>query len=243
MIDNKKVLALIPARGGSKGLPRKNIRILNGKPLVGWPIAAAKGSKYVDRVIVSTDDKEIARAAVEQGAEVPFLRPAELAADKAHRTDVIKHAIEFCRQQSQEYDYLVFLEPTSPLTESKDVDSALEMLNSKMEIADSIVGVAKAESAHPAFTVIVNKQGLMQPYSGQEFGEALRRQDITDAYFFEGTLYISKVDSFLEKEFYHKRTLAYIVPKWKSFEIDDIVDFVCIEAIMKNLDKIKEDSK
>lgn len=239
MINGKKVLALIPARGGSKGLPGKNIMILNNRPLVGWPIAAAKGSKYVDRVIVTTDDKQIAQIAAEQGADVPFLRPAELATDSSHRTGVIKHALDFCHSQGEDFEYLVFLEPTSPLTEAEDVDSALAKLVASRDIADSIVGVAKLESGHPLFNVLINDKGLIRPYSGRDFGESFRRQDIPDVYFFEGTLYISVVGVFLEKEFYHSRTLPYVVPKWKSLEVDDIVDFVCIEAIMKNLSKIK----
>ncbi len=240
MIDGKKIIAIIPARGGSKGLLRKNILILNKKPLIGWPIFTAKGSKYIDKVIVSTDDQEIKDIAIEQGAEVPFLRPKELATDKAHRSSVILHAIRFFTQYGETYDYIVFLEPTSPLTETEDIDSALEMLVSKREIADSIVGVSKVEATHPAFDVFIDEKGLIRPYIGQEFKTSLLRQDISDLYFFEGSLYISSVEGFLrENEFYHKRTLSYIVPKWKSLEIDDIVDFICIEAIMKNLDVIK----
>lgn len=240
MICGKKVFALIPARGGSKGLPGKNIMNLCGKPLLGWPVAAAKGSKYIDRVIVSTEDQHIADIAMMQGAEIPFLRPIELATDQAHRSLVIEHAIDFLKKSRNYFDYLVFLEPTSPLTESSDIDRALEILFSKREIADSIVGVSKVEATHPAFGVLITENELIKPYVGETFSRSLRRQDISELYYFEGTLYISDVEAFVrEKEFYHSKTLPYIVPRWKAYEIDELVDFVCIEAIMKNIDRIK----
>jgi CMP-N-acetylneuraminic acid synthetase len=243
MIENESVLALIPARGGSKGLPGKNILPLNGKPLVGWPTSVAKQSKYVDRVIVSTDDPKIAEIAIKQGAEVPFLRPDELASDTAMRSSVITHALDFLKRAGDAFSYLVFLEPTSPLTEVEDIDCALEVLHKNKNIADSIVGISKLESAHPVFDVYFQANGLIRPFLGKHF-DFSRRQDIPDVFFFEGSLYISSVEAFTrEGEFYHDRTMGYIVPKWKSFEIDDLTDFVCIEAIMNNLDMIKETSK
>ena len=240
MINNKKVLALIPARGGSKGLPRKNLLPLSGLPLVGWPIQAAKKSRYIDRVVVSTDDEEIAGKARELGAEVPFLRPAELASDTASSASVIEHAIIFLEAAGATFDYLVLLEPTSPLTEASDVDSAIERLEARRDAADSIVGVSRVEAAHPAFDVVVDDEGLIAPFATESFASAGRRQDISELYFFDGTLYISDVRAYLEKKsFYHSRTLPFIVPKWKAFEVDDLVDFICIEAIMNKINLIK----
>jgi len=151
MIDNRKIICIIPARGGSKGLSRKNIRSFCGKPLIAWPIAAALGSRYVDRVVVSTDDEEIAAVAHTYGADVPFLRPAELANDTASSFAVIEHTLNFLRERREQYDYLLLLEPTSPATESSDIDSAVETLAASRENADSIVGVAKLEGLHPVF--------------------------------------------------------------------------------------------
>jgi N-acylneuraminate cytidylyltransferase/CMP-N,N'-diacetyllegionaminic acid synthase len=241
VIDNKKVLVLIPARGGSKGLPRKNIRDLCGKPLIGWPIEAARNSIYVDKIIVSTEDGEIAEKAIALGAEVPFIRPIELASDTASSFDVIKHALTYLEKINDRYDYLVLLEATSPTTEASDIDKALEILVQSRNIADSIVGVAKLEGTHPSFNVHIDGSGLLKPFISADFVSVGRRQDLTDLYYFEGSVYISDVTALLEqKSFYHNRTLPYVVPKWKSFEIDDIVDFVCIESILNKMDLVKE---
>ena len=135
----------------------------------------------------------------------------------------------------------MLLEPTSPLTESTDIDRALETLDSKRDIADSIVGVCRVEAAHPLFDVRVNAVGLIEPYVPGAFARPIRRQELDSLYFFEGSLYISKVPVLLNKRgFLHERTLPYIVPRWKSIEIDEIVDFICVEAIMKNKDRIHE---
>lgn len=239
MINGETVLALIPARGGSKGLAGKNIKELHGKPLVGWPIEAAVQSKYVDRVIISTDDKKIAEIAKEQGAEVPFLRPTELAGDTATSISVIEHALQYCQSEGFSYRYLIYLEPTSPLTETEDVDKALELLISQRDIADAIVGISKVINAHPIFDVTVDEKGLIAPFITKSFSTP-RRQEINDLYFFDGSLYISDVNSLLlKKTFYHERTLGFITPKWKSLEIDDLVDFVCIEAIIRNRHRFK----
>lgn len=241
MINNKKVLAIVPARGGSKGLPRKNMLDLCGKPLVAWPITTSKESKYIDEIIVSTDDEEIAKIAEKYGASVPFMRPAELASDTATTFSVLEHAIGFLRNVGKNFDYIVLREPTSPLTEPSDIDNALETLDSKREIADSIVGVSKVEAAHPAFDVIIRKNGTIKPLMYPDFSHAVRRQDITDIYFFEGSLYISDTTVLLEKRsFYHDRTLPYIVPRYKSLEIDEQIDFIYAESILKNLDIIKK---
>jgi CMP-N,N'-diacetyllegionaminic acid synthase len=244
MINNKKILAIIPARSGSKGLPGKNVINLCGKPLLAWPILAAKKSRYVDEIIVSTDDEYIAEKAREVGAEVPFIRPAELASDTATSISVIEHAISFQGSRGQTYHYLILLEPTSPLTDNEDIDKALELLDSNRINADAIVGVSKLEQAHPLFTIVINEAGLIQPYCNEKFSSPARRQDISEHYFFDGSLYISDIAVLLKrKSFYHDRTLPYIVPKWKAFEVDDIIDLICIEAIMNRLSILKGNDK
>jgi CMP-N,N'-diacetyllegionaminic acid synthase len=230
MIGNKSVLALIPARGGSKGLPGKNLRPLLGKPLIGWSIEHGRASRYVDAVVVSTDDPAIAEAARGYGAELPFMRPAELASDTAASIDVIFHAVDTLLQLGRKYDLLVLLEPTSPLREPSDIDRALETLLGLPE-AKSIVGITKVESGHPSFLVRRNL-AFLEPYSQKEFG-AKRRQDIEELFFLEGTIYGSWIESLRTYgSFYHDRTIAHEVPKYKSFEVDDLVDFTVIEAIM-----------
>lgn len=237
MIDGKRVLAIVPARRGSKGLPLKNIRPLAGKPLLAWPIAAARASAHVDRVIISTDDQEFADIAVAHGADAPFLRPAELASDTAPSIGFILHALDTLAEAGEVYDYVVLLEPTSPLTEGSDVDAALEQLVAAD--ADAIVGVSRLEATHPAFAVRRAEDGSIAPYAAASFGELPRRQDIEPLFALDGTLYISTADALRrERGFCHARTLGYVSARHKAHEVDDLVDFICIEAIAANLDDI-----
>lgn len=236
MINNKKVLAVVAARGGSKGLPKKNIRMLGGKPLVAWPVQAAKNAPSVDRVIISTDDKTIAEVAVEAGAELPFMRPAELASDTASSMEVIRHAINTLADKGDKYDYILLLEPTSPLTDSDDIEKALAILDSARDRADSIVGISRVEAAHPEYDVNLGDDGIIKPFISQDFRSLKRRQDIQDLYFLDGSLYLSSVNSFLlHGSFYHERTLGFVVPRWKSFEVDDLLDWIIIESLIEKL--------
>ena len=229
-------MAVIPARGGSKGLPGKNIKSLCGKPLVAWSIDQAKNSKYIDKIIVSTDDKNIAKTAKEYGAEVPFLRPVELAEDTTPTIDVLMHLIKYFENKKEQYDYLLLLEPTSPLREVSDIDNSIKKLFEN-DNADSVVGVAEVESVHPSFLAKFDLEGFLVPYVGKF--ESKRRQDLEKLYFFEGSIYIAKISKLKEnKSFYTRRTLGYLMPKWKSYEIDDTIDFLIVEAIIKNKNKL-----
>ena len=240
MIEEKKVLAVIPARGGSKGLQNKNILPLVDKPLIAWSIEAAQKSRFIDQCIVSTDDVKISNIAKKYGCEVPFKRPAHLARDESTTFDVLKHSINFFKKQSIEFDYLVLVEPTSPLRSSTDIDNAILSLHNKRDIADSIVGVSKIEATHPAFSLRIKKNSLIKPYIGNSF-RVLRRQEIEELYFFEGSIYISDVKILLkEKTFYHEKTLPYIVPRWQSLEIDEMIDLMTAETILKNLNLIED---
>jgi len=232
MYKEKTFLGIIPARGGSKGLPNKNIKELCGKPLIAWSIEAGIKSKYLDEILVSTDSVEIAEISKELGVKAPFLRPEHLANDTAKSVDVIKHTIEFYKNIiKKEFDYVVLLEPTSPLRESKDIDKAIELLLESNAV--SIVGICKTEDQNPAFLVTKGDNGEIKGYENKNM-EVLRRQDIRDVFFFEGTIYISKTEELLKKKtFYHDKTIGYVVPKYKSLEIDDMDDFIMVEAIMK----------
>jgi len=232
MYKDKTFLAIIPARGGSKGLPGKNIKELCGKPLIAWSIEAGLKSKYLDEVVVSTDYQDIADIAKSYGASVPFLRPDFLASDTATSFDAVKHTIDYYKNElGKEFDYIVLLEPTSPLREVSDIDNAIKkLLDSK---ANSIVGISKTEDQNPAFLIEKDKNNFISGYENKDM-KVLRRQDIRDVYFFEGSVYVSKTDVLLNKKtFYHDKTIGYEVPKWKSLEIDDIYDFIMIETIMK----------
>jgi N-acylneuraminate cytidylyltransferase/CMP-N,N'-diacetyllegionaminic acid synthase len=234
MINGKTVIAIIPARGGSKGLPGKNIKPLCGMPLIAWSIKAGLGSKYIDEVIVTTDSEDIANIARQFGASVPFIRPAELASDTATSMDVIRHTLNFYDYKlDKKFDYTVLLEPTSPLREKDDIDKAIEQLLQNSQ-AKAIVGVCKTESQNPAFLVKKNVNNFLVGYENLDM-KILRRQDINEVYFFEGSVYVSDTATLLNKNsFYHENTLGFEFPKWKSLEIDDIDDFIMVEAMMIN---------
>jgi len=230
---NKRILGLIPARGGSRGLPRKNVLPLLGKPLVAWTIEQGLASEYLDKVIVSTEDQEIAGTATKYGAEVPFIRPEELSRGTTKTIDVLIHAIEFFRTQPVGFDYLMLLEPTSPLREKEDIDHCIETLI-RHPVAESIVSVTKLEGAHPEFTVVIDDKGFIRKADGSAGFKSLRRQELKDIYFFEGTIYLSGIEALTTKRtFYHETTLAYPVPRWKSLEVDEITDLICAEALLR----------
>lgn len=231
MYKHKKILAIVPARGGSKGIPKKNIKMLCGKPLIFWSINAGKRSKYIDKLIVSTDSLEIAEVAKQFHAEVPFIRTAELASDTASSIDVIINALDFLAARNEKFDYVLLLEPTSPLRTVEDIDLAIERLLSN-KIAKSIVSVAKTESSHPAFCVTIDKDGLAKPFLKKDI-KHVRRQELDEVYYLDGTLYFSEVDFLREKKtFYHDKTLIYVVERYKYLEVDEEMDLVCIEALM-----------
>lgn len=232
MINDKKVLVIVPARSGSKGLKNKNILQIEGKPLLGWPITAALKSKYVDEVVLSTDSEEYKKIGLDQGAKVPFLRPNEFSGDKVASIDVILHCIEWLEGQSKVFDILVLLEPTSPMTETIDIDKALEKLVSSPN-STSIVGVSKAECNHPTFAYTKDKKSLLRPFINQT-GQAVRRQELGDAFYLDGSLYISCIEALKkERTFYTENTIGFEFPKWKAFEIDDKVDFEIVKLLMK----------
>ncbi|WP_104743635.1 cytidylyltransferase domain-containing protein [Helicobacter cinaedi] len=243
MYQGHTFLAIIPARSGSKGLPDKNIKSLCGKPLLAWSVESALNSKYIDEVVVSTDSSVYADIAKSYGANVPFLRPESLSSDTTTTFDVLEHCIRFYSESlGKTYDYVVLLEPTSPLRiknspqSLSDIDRAIHTLlahkaksKSKAQ-AQSIVGISLTEGSNPAFLVRL-ENGFIRPYENMDF-RPLRRQEIKPVYFFEGSLYISSTKALLEhKGFYHHLTLGFEMPKWQSLEIDDIDDFAMVEAM------------
>lgn len=232
MINGKKVLALIPARGGSKGLPGKNIRNLYGKPLIVWTIDKAKRSKYLDMVLVTTDSPEVAEISKAAGAHAPFLRPAEFATDKASTYDAIHHALDFLKKhEDQTFDYVVLLEPTSPLREDDDIDRMLMQLISNSTEFDSIISVGEVDE-HPSIVKRLSGAHL-EPFC-PELPQTTRRQDNEPAYFPYGVAYIAKTDALLaENTFYTKRCTHFKIKQYQNYEIDDIYGFLCVEAIMK----------
>lgn len=234
MINNKKILGIITARKQSKGLKNKNLLKLNGYPLIYWPIKAFKNSKYIDDFILSTDSLKISKLANKFNCKTPFLRPDNLSKDNSSSIDVVIHAINYFKSKNILFDYIALLEPTSPLTTGKDLDSAIIKLK-KNKSADSIVGISKIISHHPDFNVKITNKSFIKLASKK----IKRRQEISNLFFLDGSLYISKINSLIkQRSFYQKKTIGFLTPKWKSFEIDDYVDFLIVSTLMKNQKKL-----
>lgn len=218
MIGSRKVLALIPARGGSKGIPGKNILPIGGKPLIQWTIDAARASHYIDRVILSSDDDAIMAVAAAGGCEVPFQRDVSLAGDTASSIDVVVDALE----RVPGYDIVVLLQPTSPLRSTSDIDGVLELLESTG--APVCVTVQAAEE-HPYWTFYTDEQGCLAHYVKPPDGMPTRRQDLPDAWCLNGAVYAANIDFFLEfRSFLTKKTVCYPMPIERSLDIDTPAD-------------------
>lgn len=221
-------LAIIPARGGSKRLAKKNVLDLNGKPLISWTIEAAKKSTYMQDILVSSDDKEILNIAKKQNVNI-LKRPEFLASDTASSFDAIVHAIE---NQNTQYEYIVLLQATSPLRNNKHIDEAIELLKSKN--ADAIISVCECEHS-PLWTNTIQKDLDISNFLNDELLNK-RSQDLDNYYRLNGAIYICKTKKLLkEKSFFLKKNIyAYIMPKEFSIDIDDKLDFIFAETLMKN---------
>ena len=225
MYTNKTFLAIIPARGGSKRLPRKNVLDLCGKPLIAYTIEAALKSKYIDKVIVSSDDDEILNISLNFGAET-IKRPVELASDTATTFDAIKHTID----NFEKYDYIVLLQPTSPLRNEKHIDEAIELLEEKQ--ADAIVSVCEMDHS-PLWSNTLPKDGNMNNFLRDEVLNK-RSQDLEKYYRVNGAVYICKTDKLLEnKSFFLKDNIfAYIMDRKSSIDIDEEIDFEIAKVLI-----------
>lgn len=214
----KTFLAIIPARGGSKRLPRKNVLDLCGKPLIAWSIEATLKSKYISKIIVSSDDEEILNIAKEYKADF-IKRPDELASDTATTFDALKHTLENVKK----YDYVVLLQPTSPLRTEKHIDEAIELLEEKN--ADAIISVCEMEHS-PLWSNILDEDLDMSNFLSDEVLNK-RSQDLPKYYRLNGAIYICKIDKFLQNRgfFLKDNVIAYIMDKKDSVDIDDKIDF------------------
>ncbi|MFT8348040.1 cytidylyltransferase domain-containing protein [Clostridium saccharoperbutylacetonicum] len=224
------VIAIIPARGGSKAIPRKNIKEINGKPLISYAINECKKSKYINRIIVSTEDEEISEISQKYGAEVPFLRPKELAEDSTPGIDPIIHCINWLRDNENYIpQYVCLLQCTSPFRKFNQINAAFEKLVS--EDADSIVSVCESEISPYWMKKIQN--GKMKNFLEDDTFHA-RRQDVPKVYRLNGAIYIAKTDILLKnKNWYTENTLPYVMDRNSSIDIDDMIDFKFSEFLMK----------
>ncbi len=233
MYKDRTILGIIPARGGSKGLPGKNVRELSGKPLIAWSIERALTSKFIDKVIVTTDDSEIEEISKQYGAEVPFTRPAYLAGDTTSMLDVVLHATDFYKDRNITFDYIALLEPTSPLRKEGDIDSAIEELIDHEEEADGLVSVGEVHLEHPSIMKGIDG-GYVRPIEIST-ENVTRRQDLDKVFFPYGVIYLVKTEKLIaNKTFYQERTIPYFIERWQNYEVDDVYDFVCIEAVMNH---------
>ena len=232
MINGKSVIAIIPARGGSKGLPGKNIKSLCGKPLIAWSIEAGLGCQYIDEVMVTTDNEEIANISKRFGASVPFIRPFELASDTATSFDVVKHTLDFYnREFNRCFEYVILLEPTSPLRQQNDLQKMLEKICFMSNEYDAIISLGEVHE-HPS--IMKKIEGSEVESYDKEMCMVARRQDNEAVYFPYGVAYILKIETLLsEKSFYPCRTTYYLIERYQCYEIDDMYDFLAVENIMK----------
>jgi len=226
MIGSSSVLALVPARGGSKGVPRKNIRTIGGKPMIAWTIEAARGSKYIDRLILSSDDQAIIDIAVECGCEAPFVRPAELASDSADSMSVIRHAIGVLPEQ---FEYLVLLQPTSPMRRTEDIDGAIERcVNGD---APACVSVCEADKS-PFWMLRMDGQGVIHPlFPAHQI--PYRRQDAPSVFALNGAVYVARTEHLrLGGTFLATGALGYPMPKERSLDIDTELDLAIVDFLL-----------
>lgn len=218
MHNGKTFLAIIPARGGSKRLPRKNILDLAAKPLIAWSIEAGLQSNYIDKVIVTSDDDEILDIAKQYGSDT-IKRPDELANDTATSFDAIKHTID----NVERYDYVILLQPTSPLRTAKHIDEAIELLASKK--ANAIVSVSEMDHS-PLWNNTLPDDGSMSNFIREEVKNK-RSQDLKTYYRLNGAIYLTKIDKLLEEKSFllTKNAFAYQMDRENSVDIDEEMDF------------------
>jgi len=229
----KKILAVIPARGGSKGVVRKNIRSVCGRPLLSYTIETALAARHLlYRTVVSTDDPEIAAIAREHGADVPFMRPAELAGDKVPTLPVLQHAVSFVEYQDEiRVDWVLLLQPTTPLRLIEDIEKSVNL--ALQNSCDSVISVVKVVAEHPILMKRIEDNRLL-PYCIKE-REGTRRQDCQPpAYLRNGAIYLTRRDVLMEKDSIWGEVIRpYVMPPERSVNIDSELDLKLAELIMQ----------
>ncbi|WP_349371506.1 acylneuraminate cytidylyltransferase family protein [Salinarimonas sp.] len=230
-----RTLALVNARGGSKGVPRKNVRPLAGRPLIAWSIEAGLGAARVTSLVVSTDDAEIAEVARASGARVPFTRPADLATDTAIQIDVVRHAVAALEAAGERYDAIVILQPTCPLRRAEDIDGALALLEESG--ADSVISVCDVGGRHPLTCYRADAAGRLSPLLPSDTRGVLRQQ-FGQVLWRNGAVYAMRRDVVMNRgSLYGDVTLGYIMPEERSFNIDSLFDWRLTEAYLRLLEE------
>lgn len=228
MYRGVSLLGIIPARSGSKGVPGKNLRLLAGKPLIVHTIQAARESGIFDRLVVSTDGKEIARVAKEAGAEIPFLRPPELATDGARGIDVLHYTLRWFEGQGTKFDCVMYLQPTSPLRTAADIVAAVDLLLARD--AEAVVSVCEVDH-HPWWSNVLPEDGCMRDFIKPDI--PANRQELPVYYRLNGAIYLARWDFIRSRDsWFGPRTYAYIMPRERSVDIDCEIDLRLAEIIL-----------
>lgn len=224
------VLAVIPARGGSKGVPRKNIRPFCGKPLIAWTIEAALAAPSIAQVIVSTDDAEIAEVARKYGDLVPFMRPADLATDTAQTLPVVQHAVAQAENAGMKVSVVVLLQPTTPLRQAKDIELGIQKIQSSG--ADSVVSVVEVGGNHPFRMKRIVGDDVLVNFIDQGFEDMRPRQSLPPVYIREGSIYIARRDVVMKQNtMVGKNARALVIPPSQTINIDNALDFEMAEIL------------
>lgn len=227
-MNKQKIIAIIPARGGSKRIPQKNLKELLGKPLISYSIEAALGAHLIDKVAVSTDNEEIAHISKKYGASVPFMRPSELAQDNTLMIPVIQHAVNFLEKNKEKPDIVVMIQATSPLTTSKHIDEAIKKF---LETNVNSLASVKKVKERPEWMFV--KQGnKYSPF--QKFTDA-RSQDLPELFCLNGAINIASYDTLMDRGLLldPNSVTCYVMPERESVDIDELHDFEMAEFLMK----------
>jgi len=232
-----RILGITLARGGSKSILRKNIKLIDGVPLIGYTVKEALKSKLITRYIVSTDDEEIQQVAIKYGAEAPFLRPSEISSDQASSVDALKHAVNWIeKEEGIKYNYVIELMCTNPLKTVEDIDASIDkLLKTK---ADSVIAVHHLEDHHPARIKKIVDDKIID-FCMQEIPES-RRQDLKpDAYIRSGSIYALKRNHLMvdSKRYGSENSRPYILPPERSINIDTEIDFLVAELMLRKVNK------
>ena len=229
MIDGERVLAVVPARGGSRGIPRKNLALLAGRPLIAWTAAAAQASAVIDRVVLSSEDPEILAAGRAAGLDVPFVRPAALARDDTPGVDPVLHAIASLAEAGDCYGWVVLLQPTSPLRAPADIDGAAALCVERG--APAAVSVTLSEKS-PWWMFHLGSDARMAPLLDPA-RRPTRRQDAAPLYVLNGAVYVARVE-WLERTgtFLTQETVGFVMPARRSVDIDEPADLLWVEALL-----------
>lgn len=226
------ILGLIPARGGSKGVPKKNIRMVAGKPLIAYAIECALKCPSLDRVVVSTDSEEIAAVARQHGAEVPFMRPAELASDTAAMVPVLEHAItEIEKETAESVEFLVLIDSTAPLRIPDDIEQALAIC--KQDDCDAVISASEAHR-NPYFNMVKEENGYVRLVC-EPATPVGRRQDAPQVYDVNTVVWVWRRDALMKDHArIPKRTKLYLIPRERSIDLDTELDFKLLERLLTN---------